>query len=86
MDPQTIWIKRESLNYFFSRYKTDTLAKPVQLVEKSRSNNVLKTFKTQTDCADFFKISETAIRKRLKNETEFEYEGLKVYLRRMNIN
>ncbi len=46
-------------------------AKAVQLVEKS-SGNVLKTFKT--DCADFFNISETAIRKRLKKETQFEFE------------
>ena len=48
-----------------NRFKLETKAKAVQLVEMS-SGNVLKTFKTQTDCADFFHISETAIRKRLK--------------------
>ena len=43
-----------------NRFKLDTKAKAVQLVEMS-SSNVLKTFKTQTDCADFFNIPETAI-------------------------
>jgi hypothetical protein len=50
------------------------------------SGNILKTFKTQTNCADFFNISETAIRLRLKKETQFEFEGLIVYLRRVNNN
>ena len=53
---------------YLNRLKLETKAKAVQLVEMS-SGNVLKTFKTQTDCGDFFNISETAIRKRLKNET-----------------
>lgn len=68
-----------------NRFKLDTKAKAVQLVEMS-SGNVLKIFKTQTDCADFFNISETAIRKRLKKETQFEFKGLAVYLRRVNSN
>ena len=68
-----------------NRFKLETKAKVVQLVEMS-SGNVLKTFKTQTDCGDFFNISETAIRKRLKNETQFEFEGIIVYLRRVNNN
>lgn len=50
------------------------------------SGNVLKIFKTQTDCADFFNISETAIRKRLKKETQFEFKGLAVYLIRVKNN
>lgn len=65
-----------------NRFKLDTKAKAVQLVEMS-NGNALKTFKTQTDCADFFNVSETAIRKRLKKETQFELDGIKVYLKKL---
>ena len=60
---------------YLNRLKLETKAKAVQLVEMS-SGNVLKTFKTQTDCADFFNISETAIRKRLKNDSIWGYNSL----------
>jgi len=67
------------------RFKTDNKPKGVQLVEVSEGN-ILNTFLTQTDCAKFFNISEAAVRKRLKKETQFEFEGLIVYLRRVNNN
>ena len=66
-----------------NRFKLETKAKAVQLVEVS-SGNILNTFKTQTDCADFINISEAAIRKRLKKkETQVELDDVKVYLKRI---
>lgn len=57
------YISKEGKSWIISlnRFKIETKAKAVQLVEMS-SGNVLKAFKTQTDCAYFFNISETAIR------------------------
>ena len=59
-----------------NRFKLETKAKAVQLVEVS-SGNILNTFKTQTDCADFINISEAAIRKRLKKKrnSSYHYNG-----------
>lgn len=68
-----IWI--ESLN----RFKNDNTRKTVQLLEES-TDKIINTFRTQTDCAEFFNISEAGIRKRLRNKTIFYYEGLRVYL------
>ena len=70
-----VWI--ESLN----RFKNDNSRKTVELIEES-TGKVIKTFITQSDCAEFFNISEAGIRKRIKNKTIFYYEGSRVYLTR----
>lgn len=70
-----VWI--ESLN----RFKNDNCKKTVELIEES-TGKLINTFRTQSYCAEFFKISEAGIRKRLKNKTIFYYEGSRVYLTR----
>lgn len=70
-----VWI--ESLN----RFKNDNSRKTVELIEES-TGKVINTFITQSDCTEFFNISEAGIRKRIKNKTIFYYEGSRVYLTR----
>ena len=70
-----VWI--ESLN----RFKNDNTRKAVQLLEEY-TGKIINTFRTQSDCAEFFNISEAGIRKRLQNKTIFYYEGSRVYLTR----
>jgi hypothetical protein len=68
-----IYIK--SLN----QYKKSTISKIVYLIEINRGK-IFKTFKSQMECGRFLKISETAIRKRLINKTQFEFQNAIVYL------
>ncbi|KAI0425719.1 hypothetical protein F5Y09DRAFT_346402 [Xylaria sp. FL1042] len=60
-------------------YRT-TRAKKVELVQ-FRTNAVLDTFISQSECAKFFKVSETAIRKRIKRASVFEFKGALLYIR-----
>jgi hypothetical protein len=64
-----------------NRFKNDNTRKAVQLLEEY-TGKIINTFRTQSDCAEFFNISEAGIRKRLQNKTIFYYEGSRVYLTR----
>ncbi|KAI1270837.1 hypothetical protein F5Y07DRAFT_384991 [Xylaria sp. FL0933] len=61
-------------------YLKTTRPRKVELVN-FRTDEVVDGFVSQTECAKFLDISETAVRKRLKNNTVFEFKNSLLYLR-----
>nr|YP_009744361.1 hypothetical protein [Xylaria hypoxylon]QIE13216.1 hypothetical protein [Xylaria hypoxylon] len=57
----------------------NTRPKKVKIVELSTDKNI-DEFVSQTECGKFLNVSETTIRKRLKNKTTFKLKDLRVYL------
>lgn len=57
----------------------NTRPKKVKIVELSTDKNI-DEFVSQTECGKFLNVSETTIRKRLKNKTTFKLKDLIVYL------
>ncbi|KAI0813005.1 hypothetical protein GGR55DRAFT_638765 [Xylaria sp. FL0064] len=61
-------------------YLKTTRPRKVELVH-FRTDEVVDEFVSQSECAKFLAISETAVRKRLKNNTVFMYKNSLLYLR-----
>ncbi|KAI1354713.1 hypothetical protein F5Y01DRAFT_272493 [Xylaria sp. FL0043] len=61
-------------------YVKTTRPRKVELVN-FRTDEVVDGFVSQTECAKFLDISETAVRKRLRNNTVFEFKNSLLYLR-----